>query len=40
VQEKEQSEWRVEIRWIKAQAGHRGNKIADQQAKEAARKRT
>ena len=37
VQEIEQREWRVEFRWIKAHAGHRGNEMADQQAKEAAR---
>jgi len=36
-QEIEQREWRVEFRWIKAHAGHRGNEMADQQAKEAAR---
>ena len=35
--EMEQHEWRVEFRWIKAHAGHRGNEMADQQAKEAAR---
>jgi len=32
----EQREWRVEISWIKAHAGHRGNEMADQLAKEAA----
>jgi len=37
IQEMEQREWRVEFRWIKARAGHRGNEMADQQAKEAAR---
>jgi len=37
VQEMEQREWRVEFRWIKAHTGHRGNEMADQQAKEAAR---
>jgi len=37
VQEMEQREWRVEFRWIKAHAGHRGNEMADQQTKEAAR---
>jgi len=37
VQEMEQREWRVEFRWTKAHAGHRGNEMADQQAKEAAR---
>jgi hypothetical protein len=37
VQEMEQQEWRVEFRWIKAHAGRRGNELADQQAKEAAK---
>jgi hypothetical protein len=40
VQEMEQREWSVEFRWIKAHAGHRGNEMADQQAKEAAKNRT
>jgi len=37
LQEMEQREWRVEFRWIKAHAGHRGNEMAYQQAKEAKR---
>jgi ribonuclease HI len=40
VVEFEQDEWKVEFSWIKAHAGHRGNKLADQLAKEAARSRT
>ena len=35
--EMEQHEWRVEFRWIKAHAGHRGNEMEYQQAKEAAK---
>ena len=37
VQEMEQRDWRVDFRWIKAHAGHRGNKMADKQTKEAAK---
>jgi len=37
IQEMEQRKWRVEFRWIKAHAGHRGNEMADQQEKGAAR---
>jgi ribonuclease HI len=38
--ELEQDEWKVECSWIKAHAGHRGNELADQLAKEAASSRT
>jgi ribonuclease HI len=38
--ELEQDEWKVEFSWIKAHAGHRGNELADQLAKEAASSRT
>jgi hypothetical protein len=37
--ELERDEWKVEFSWIKANAGHRGNEIADQLAKEAASNR-
>jgi len=37
VTEMEQQEWKVDFSWIKAHAGHRGNELADQLAKEAAR---
>ena len=33
----EQQDWKVEFSWIKAHAGHRGNELAEQQAKEAAK---
>ena len=32
----ENENWKIEYTWIKAHAGHRGNKVADQIAKEAA----
>ena len=38
--EMEQHEWKVEFSWIKAHAGHRGNELADQMAKEAASNKT
>ena len=38
--ELEQDEWKVEFSWIKAHAGHRGNELEDQRAKEAASSRT
>jgi ribonuclease HI len=31
----ERDEWKVEFSWVKAQAGQRGNELADQLAKEA-----
>jgi ribonuclease HI len=37
VTEMEQKDWKVEFSWIKAHAGHRGNEVADQLAKKAAR---
>jgi len=36
----EQYEWIVEFSWIKAQAGHRGNDLADELAKEAVSSKT
>ena len=38
--ELEEEEWKVDFSWIKAHAGHRGNEMADQLAKEAAGSRT
>jgi Zn/Cd-binding protein ZinT len=32
----ENQNWKIEFIWIKAHAGHHGNKLADQTAKEAA----
>jgi len=37
VTEMEEQKWLVEFSWIKAHAGHHGNELADQLAKEAAR---
>ena len=34
--EKENQNWKIEFNWIKAHAGHHGNELADQTAKEAA----
>jgi len=33
VQEMKQREWRVEFRWIKAHAGHRGNEMGNNRRK-------
>ena len=37
VREMEEQQWIVEFSWIKAHAGHHGNELADQLAKEAVR---
>ncbi|KAJ4441311.1 hypothetical protein ANN_11165 [Periplaneta americana] len=37
VKEAERKNWKIEFNWIKAHAGHEGNELADQLAKEAAR---
>jgi hypothetical protein len=34
--EMEMQNWKIEFNWIKAHAGHHGNELADQIAKEAA----
>ena len=36
VGEMEMQNWKIEFNWIKAHAGHQGNELADQLAKEAA----
>ena len=36
VTEMEMQNWKIEFNWIKAHAGHQGNKLADKLAKEAA----
>jgi ribonuclease HI len=37
--EMEKQNWKTEFNWIKAHAGHHGNELADQLAKEAATNR-
>jgi ribonuclease HI len=39
VTEMEKQNWKIEFNWIKTHAGHRGNELADQLAKEAANNR-
>jgi ribonuclease HI len=39
VTEIKKQNWKIEFNWIKAHAGHRGNELADQLAKEAANNR-
>jgi ribonuclease HI len=36
VTELERNNWKIDFSWIKAHAGHYGNELADQLAKEAA----
>jgi ribonuclease HI len=36
VKELERNNWKIDFSWIKAHAGHYGNELADQLAKEAA----
>ena len=36
VTEMEMQNWKIEFNWIKAHAGHQGNKLADKLSKEAA----